>query len=98
MRSGCDHLLATRQACAEESTDASFTADHWLRGGGDAFLPCLGRGLIVDGVFLVVLVVAVLFGQLGAPWGRRPEPTTGWDKNNWEYHIWDPLVVLVRSC
>ena len=66
------------EACAEESTEASFTADHWLR-------------LIVDGVFMVVLVVALLFGQLGAPWGRRPEPASGWDKNNWEYHIWDPI-------
>ncbi|CAK9115615.1 unnamed protein product [Durusdinium trenchii] len=67
-------LQGLYKACSEDLREGAIESQHWLR-------------LIVDGVFLVILCIALLFGQMGAPWHLTADPTSGWDKEKWKLDI-----------
>lgn len=59
--------------------------------GGKTHLPEHWLRLIVDGCFLVVVLTAIFFGELGAP-SLYIDPTSGWSKEAWKYDVQDLTV------
>lgn len=72
---------ATAEDLAEDGSShggKAYQADHWLR-------------LVVDGCFPMVVLVALLFGEMGAP-SMYIDPTSGWSKEAWKYDVQDISV------